>query len=371
MCEEYGSLHDRSGRHDIVMGQSIVLGANKTEVPLDCDGPTNQDLLFPQYGERIEKISGHDKLSKFCMDAGCLNVVEIGQYFMTKDTGDLTQCHAVACREYTLPWEDDASQPKGWIQRNTKIGPVLKVTTSCLHCKYGVEISISSLNGENTHSWARNSHGSNEFVMDSNNSDTNSEVGCEIFCIPLKGKSKTTKKKTCWLIIWNQSDEQKDLDWYWTRATFSICVGSLEESDSSSSSFSASTSRRGWSGSFLENKRKSPERIHTVYSLFWRSMESMLGSRRRREKKIPVLYWCSRNNNLFRSSSTTLRKQSYWSFIAGQCCNSERILPTCFSYWMCIHSSFYHQLWINTCRSKFEQETDSILPACWSCGKKS
>ena len=33
------------------------------------------------------------------------------------------------------------------------------------------------------------------------------------------------------------------------------------------------------------------------------------------------------------------------------------------SYWMCVQSSFYHQLWINTWRSKFEQETNSILSA--------
>ena len=38
------------------------------------------------YGGRIEKLSQQDKLSKFCMDAGFLNVVEIVQYFMTKDT---------------------------------------------------------------------------------------------------------------------------------------------------------------------------------------------------------------------------------------------------------------------------------------------
>ena len=106
MCEEYESLHDRSGRLDMVMGQSIVLFAIKTEVSLDCDDPTNQDLLLQQHGERIEKLSQQDKLSKFCMDAGFLNVVEIGQYFMTKDTGDLTQFHAVACREYTLPREE-------------------------------------------------------------------------------------------------------------------------------------------------------------------------------------------------------------------------------------------------------------------------
>ena len=48
MCEEYESLHDRSGRPDMVMGQSIVLSAIKTEVSLDCDDPTNQDLLLQQ-----------------------------------------------------------------------------------------------------------------------------------------------------------------------------------------------------------------------------------------------------------------------------------------------------------------------------------
>ena len=66
------------------------------------------------------------------MDSGFLSVVENGQYFMTKDTGDLTQFIKVACREYTLTREDSTSQPKGWIQGNTKIGPVPEVTTSSL-----------------------------------------------------------------------------------------------------------------------------------------------------------------------------------------------------------------------------------------------
>ena len=62
------------------------------------------------------------------MDAGFLSVVENGQYFMTKDTGDLTQFNTVACREYTLP-KEEASQAKGWIQGNIQIGPVLEVAT--------------------------------------------------------------------------------------------------------------------------------------------------------------------------------------------------------------------------------------------------
>ena len=49
MCEEYESFYDRSGRLDMVMGQSIVLSVIKTEVSLDCDDPTNQDLLLQQY----------------------------------------------------------------------------------------------------------------------------------------------------------------------------------------------------------------------------------------------------------------------------------------------------------------------------------
>ena len=104
------------------------------------------------------------------MDAGFPSVVEIGQYFMTKDNGE--QFYAKACREYTLPRSDGSSQPKGWIQGNTKIGPVLEVTTSCLYGKHGIEIRIWSLSEDNTQSWVRTSHGSNKFVIESNNNDT-------------------------------------------------------------------------------------------------------------------------------------------------------------------------------------------------------
>ena len=94
------------------------------------------------------------------MDAGFILAVEVGEYFMTKDTGE--QFFAKACREYTLPRNDGSSQPKGWIQGNTKIGPVLEITTSCL---YG----IWSLSEDNSQSWVRISYGSNKFVVDSNN----------------------------------------------------------------------------------------------------------------------------------------------------------------------------------------------------------
>ena len=55
-----------------------MLGAIKTEVLLENDDPTYKKIIFQQYEERIEKLSQQDKLSKFCMDAGFLSVVESG-----------------------------------------------------------------------------------------------------------------------------------------------------------------------------------------------------------------------------------------------------------------------------------------------------
>ena len=134
MCEEYDeTLHDRTGQ-PVVGGQSsssFVPSVIKTEVLLDCDDLVRKDLLLQQYGERIAKFSQQDKSSKFCTDAGFLTVVEVE---FSQFTG------SVVCREYTLPREEDTSEPKSWIRGNTKIGPVLSVTTCCLQGKYGVVI---------------------------------------------------------------------------------------------------------------------------------------------------------------------------------------------------------------------------------------
>ena len=82
MCEEHETFPDRTGQ-PVVGGQSsssFVPSVIKTEVPLDCDDRARKDLLLQQSGERIEKLSQEERLSKFCTDAGFLSVVEIGQY---------------------------------------------------------------------------------------------------------------------------------------------------------------------------------------------------------------------------------------------------------------------------------------------------
>ena len=203
MCEEYETLHERTVR-PVVVGQSsssLALSVIKTDVPLDSDDLANKDLLLQQSGERIEKQSQQYKLSTLCMDAGFLSVVEIGQYFMTKDTAEFSQFHAVASREYSLPREEEASQPKGWIQGNTKTGPVLEVATCCLQGKYGVETRIKSLSEDNSDSWVRICHGLNQLVTNLNNKDQidneqeTSEMQFEDFALKLNAGDVASRTK--------------------------------------------------------------------------------------------------------------------------------------------------------------------------------
>ena len=97
-----------------------------------------------------------------------MRVVEVGQYFMTKNNGDFKQFRSAACREYTLPRDDPASQPKGWILGDMRIGLVLEVTTSYMHGKHGIEIRIWSVGQDNSHSGVRISYGTVKYVIDSN-----------------------------------------------------------------------------------------------------------------------------------------------------------------------------------------------------------
>ena len=126
---------------------------------LPTDDPAQEDLL-KKCQERVEMLSQQNRVIKFCTDAGFLTTVDIGQYFMTKDTEEFSQfTESVACREYTLPRDEKSSDPKGWIRVNTKIGPELEVTTTYLQGTYGVEIRIESVNKDNSHSWVGVSHG--------------------------------------------------------------------------------------------------------------------------------------------------------------------------------------------------------------------
>ena len=69
-----------------------------------------------------ELKSFYQKTNKFCMDAKFLNVVEIEQYFMRKDTAEFSQfTDAVVCREYTLCKRQASQKPIVAVWTITKI----------------------------------------------------------------------------------------------------------------------------------------------------------------------------------------------------------------------------------------------------------
>ena len=147
--------------------------------------------------------------------------IEVGQYFMTKHTDEFWQfAEPITCREFSLPRDGKSSDPKSWIRRNTKIGPVLQVTTSHLQSKYGVEIRIESVNKDNSHSCVRISHGLNKLVtdlIDTENDDNEQEtletktevfaLKTEVFAYASRSKAIAKTKKTyfCLLISKNSS----------------------------------------------------------------------------------------------------------------------------------------------------------------------
>ena len=161
-----------------------------------------QENLLQKCKERVERLSQQDRVIMMCTDAGFLKTVEVGQYFMTKHTDEFLHfAEPVTRREYTLPRDEKSSDPNGWIRGNTKIGPVLEVTTSCLQGIYGVEIRIESVNKDNSHSWVRISHGLNKLVTDlidkeyDDNEQETSETKTELFALKTEGLAYASRSK--------------------------------------------------------------------------------------------------------------------------------------------------------------------------------
>ena len=141
------------------------------------------------------------------MEAGFVHVAEVGQYFMTKDTGDFKKFHTVACREYTLPRDDGSSQPRRCIQETRELELYWKSRPVICTVKCGIEIGIWSLSQDNSHSWVRVSHGSDKYLVDSNYNNTEvpadlseeqaSQSSVRVVAVRLKAKAKPQKIENC------------------------------------------------------------------------------------------------------------------------------------------------------------------------------
>ena len=183
-----------------------------------------------------------------------MGVVEVGQYFVTRNASEFL-LRSVACREYTLPRDDPVSEPKGWIQGNTRIGPILEFTTSFQHFKFGVEVRIHSVNEDNSHSWVRISYGTiryvNNYIKYNTRSlaDTQEEeyvpASSEVVAARSKAKAKPEPRDSTGTTTIPLSER------VWIdilRAQF------VEESDQFSLTQPEITSRARWSSSILQNQ---------------------------------------------------------------------------------------------------------------------
>ena len=77
-----------------MVGQSELLFVPKsslmrTPTP-STDDPAQEDLL-QKYQKRVDRLSQQNRVIKFCTGAGLLRTVDVGQYFMTKDTEEFSQ----------------------------------------------------------------------------------------------------------------------------------------------------------------------------------------------------------------------------------------------------------------------------------------
>ena len=270
----------------------------------------------------------------------------------------------VTCREYTLPRDEKSTAPKGGIRGNTKIGPVLEVTTSYLQDKYGVEIWIEYVNKHNSHSWVRISHGLNKSVTDLSNNKEDDDNGqetsttkTEVFVFASRSKAEAQPRRlstTCPSTrtvpilerIWNDFEPGAQFDQAYTvakRLNTLLRHGQLPREEDGA----IELWRLRWSS---EEKFE-----HSEYWVWW-CMEEQDGRRRRQQEKISILYWSVRTrNSLPPSSSRSFRTQSCWFYTAGQCVDSEQFLRVHLSHWMCNQFTLHHKFRIDTGRTKFKQ----------------
>ena len=218
-------------------------------------------------------LSQQNRVNKICSETGFLTTVGVGQNFMTKDTEEFSQfTDAVACSEHILPRDENSSETKGWIRGNTKIGPVLEVTTSYLQGKYRVEIRIEFVNHDNSHSWVRISHGLNKLVTDLSNKDDDneqetSEIQFEDFSLKTnvlayasrsKAKARPRRLTSACSSARSAFYLWKILDWCWAMILFAHRLPSNKKTKHSSLTRIITSTRR-LSDRILETERWSSE----------------------------------------------------------------------------------------------------------------
>ena len=249
---------------------------------------------------------------------------------------------------------DPVSQPKGWIQGNMRIGPVLEVTTSLKNFKYGIEIRIWSVGQDNSQSWVRISYGTIKYVIDSNQNNTEIPADPKEDQVPqtsIKVVAARSKAKA--------KPQQREL--FGTTATIPMHHRKwidIEPSEQNLAAYDLSqkvisllrhnqTVQREEDGAIPFYRinfhlRNQFSQISCWSDDRWKACLAAGGGAKRRHQYctdisgtivyLRALQGHSRRNLIDLSSQ-------------GQCNNSAWIIPSHLPHWMCIQSSLYYQQW--------------------------
>ena len=71
------------------------------------------------------------------------------------------------CREYTMPRHEKGTRVRGWIRKDTRIGPVVNIQVCYHDVRYSVEVQIPSLFEDNTASWVGIVNGVDKYETES------------------------------------------------------------------------------------------------------------------------------------------------------------------------------------------------------------
>ena len=300
----------------------------KTPTP-STDDPAQEDLL-QKYQERVERLSQPDRVIRFVLMQDSWQRLTSDSTSWQKTRRILTIYRVSGLSWDSLPRDEKSTDPKGWIRRNTKMVPVLEVTTSYLQGKYGVALSVASITK------AILTHGS-EFLMawislsrtlsnnkeNDNNEQKTSEMQFEDFALETNVLASASRSKA-------EAKPQRRTPA--SSSTRTVPIGERKWTDNEPEDYSpvaypmskqlSTLLRHGHlprEDYILEVKGISSERSCAISTLVWWKVEEYNCKRRRKQEKISTLYWSIRTRkSWFPSSSRSSRRQSHWSFITGQ-----------------------------------------------------
>ena len=254
-----------------------------------------------------------------------------------------------------------------------RIGPVLEVTTSFQHFKYGIEIRIESVNQDDSHSWVRISYGTVKYVIDSIEDNTENPADPQEEHIPQTNTSVVAARSKAKA----KPQPRESIG----TTTFPLCerkwIDFFEPSKQGLDSYDLSkkvinllrhnqTLHREEDGAIEFCKIKFHLRNHHSQIQNWSDdrwkacLAAGRGSKRRYQ-------YCSDNLGTIlylralqgHSGSNLIDPTLQDNVVIG-----PGIIPLHLPRWMHIQSLFYYQQWIDTWRSKFEQKTNVVLLAC-------